>query len=45
MVQIRAEIMSDPNARLDTSGSERDYSEQEAKAAFERMLVKYGWKR
>ncbi len=45
LVQIRAEIMSDPNTRLDLSGSERDYSEQEAMAAFERMMIKYGWKR
>ena len=37
--------MSDPNARLDLSGRDVDYSEQEAKAAFERMVIKYGWKR
>ena len=36
--------MSDPNARLE-QGKDVDYSEQEAKAAFERMVMKYGWKK
>ncbi len=37
--------MSDPNTRLELSRSDVDYSEQEAKAAFERMVMKYGWSR
>ena len=37
--------MSDSNTRLDLSGQDRDYSEQEAQAAFERMVTKYGWRR
>ena len=34
--------MSDPRARLEL-GRKDDYSEIEAKAAFERMVMKYGW--
>lgn len=47
LVQIRAEIMSDPNVRLDDSPLTRyrEYTEQEAKDAFERMVRKYGWNR
>ncbi len=43
MVQIRAEIMSDPNVRLDASAPDRAYDETEAKQAFERMVARYGW--
>ena len=42
LVQVRAEIMSDSNARLDLSSS-GDYSESEARQAFERMVHRYGW--
>ena len=42
MVQIRSEIMSDPNTRLD-SNPDRAYDEVEAKQAFERMVARYGW--
>ena len=42
LVQIRSEILSDPNCRLDLS-SDVGYSEQEAKEAFDRMVLKYGW--
>lgn len=42
LVQIRAEIMSDPRARLDPNPN-REYSEYEAKDAFERMVQRYGW--
>ena len=44
-MQIRAEIMSDSNTRLELGGGDVDYSEQEAKAAFQRMVMKYGWSR
>lgn len=37
--------MSDPKARLDSSRYGTDYSEVEAKDAFERMVRKYGWNR
>ena len=39
---IRAEIMSDPKARLEL-GRRDDYSESEAQASFERMVMRYGW--
>ena len=42
LVQIRAEIMSDQQARLD-SNPDRPYDEAEAKQAFERMVQRYGW--
>ncbi|XP_052232724.1 ubiquitin-conjugating enzyme E2 Q2-like isoform X1 [Dreissena polymorpha] len=42
LVQIRAEIMSDQNARLD-SNPDREYGEAEAKDAFKRMVERYGW--
>ena len=41
IIQVRAEIVSDPKARLDGKGG--DYTEHEAKAAFDRMVAKYGW--
>ena len=44
LIQIRSEIMSDPRARLAPS-PDTQYSEEEAKAAFERMVLKYGWNR
>ena len=39
---IRAEIISDPNTRLD-SNPDRAYGEEEARQAFERMVARYGW--
>ena len=36
--------MSDPNARL-ASNPDSEYSESEAKVAFERMVQRYGWNR
>ena len=45
LVQVRAEIMSDPKAQLDPSQTDQEYSESEAKMAFERMVQKYGWNR
>ncbi|XP_071958129.1 uncharacterized protein [Antedon mediterranea] len=42
LVQVRAEIMSDSNARLD-SNPNTEYSEKEAQNAFKRMTQKYGW--
>ena len=44
LVQARAEIMSDPRARLDPN-PDMEYTEAEAKIAFERMVSKYGWNR
>ena len=44
LVQVRAEIMSDPRARL-AANPDLEYSEDEAKAAFERMVQRYGWNR
>ena len=43
LIQIRAEIMSDPKARLELMGKTLEYNEHEAKMAFERMVMKYGW--
>ncbi|XP_021379227.1 ubiquitin-conjugating enzyme E2 Q2-like isoform X2 [Mizuhopecten yessoensis] len=43
LVQIRSEIMSDPNAQLERSDSDRPYGEQEARDAFTRMVKRYGW--
>ncbi len=43
LVQIRAEIMSDSNTRLDATHPDREYDKQEAKTAFIRMVQKYGW--
>ncbi|XP_069112755.1 ubiquitin-conjugating enzyme E2 Q2-like isoform X1 [Argopecten irradians] len=43
LVQIRSEIMSDPNAQLERNDSDRAYGEQEAKDAFKRMVQRYGW--
>eukprot|EP00731_Ephydatia_muelleri_P027031 Em0018g1131a len=45
LVQVRAEIMSDLNAQLDPNNPDQEYSESEAKTAFERMVQKYGWNR
>lgn len=42
LVQIRSEIMSDPNARLDPN-PDREYGEAEARDAFNRMVTRYGW--
>lgn len=42
LIQVRAEIMSDGNAQLDAN-PDREYSEFEAKDAFERMVRRYGW--
>ena len=44
LIQVRAEIMSDPKARLDLYSC-GDYSESEARQAFERMVRRYGWNR
>ena len=41
-MQVRSEIMSDPNARLD-SNPDREYGEQEARDAFDRMVSRYNW--
>ena len=41
-MQIRSEILTDPNARLDVN-SDIDYSETEAKDAFRRVAEDYGW--
>ncbi|XP_060080666.1 ubiquitin-conjugating enzyme E2 Q2-like [Ylistrum balloti] len=43
LVQIRSEIMSDPNAQLERNDSDRPYEEQEARDAFTRMVKRYGW--
>ncbi|XP_064393657.1 ubiquitin-conjugating enzyme E2Q-like protein 1 isoform X2 [Halichondria panicea] len=45
LVQIRSEIISDPNTRLDSGRPDVEYSESEATVAFERMVHKYGWNR
>ena len=44
LIQVRAEIMSDPRARL-APNQDIEYTESEAKIAFERMVQKYGWDR
>ncbi|KAL4235318.1 hypothetical protein ACF0H5_006953 [Mactra antiquata] len=44
LVQIRSEIMSDPNTRLD-SNPDKAYNETEARNAFERMVQRYGWQK
>jgi len=41
-VQIRATIMSDSRAQLDAN-PDHAYTECEARGAFQRMVVKYGW--
>ncbi|XP_019638387.1 PREDICTED: ubiquitin-conjugating enzyme E2Q-like protein CG4502 [Branchiostoma belcheri] len=43
LVQIRAEILSDNNARLDNKNPNWEYTESEAKTAFHRMVNRYGW--
>ncbi|CAH1270373.1 UBE2Q2 [Branchiostoma lanceolatum] len=42
LVQIRAEILSDNNVRLDKNPN-WEYTESEAKTAFHRMVNRYGW--
>ena len=42
LIQVRAEIMSDKRAQLDTY-PDREYNETEARQAFERMVRRYGW--
>lgn len=44
LIQVRAEIMSDKGASLDSNPA-REYSEGEAREAFERMVRRYGWER
>ncbi|XP_072013019.1 uncharacterized protein [Amphiura filiformis] len=43
LVQVRSEIMSDPNAQLDDMQANKPYSEDEARRAFARMVQRYGW--
>ncbi|KAK3085847.1 hypothetical protein FSP39_009580 [Pinctada imbricata] len=43
LVQIRCEILSDPNAGLDLGNANREYTEHEAKDAFRRMVQRYNW--
>lgn len=43
LVQVRCEILSDPNASLDLTNPDRAYTEQEAREAFDRMVIRYGW--
>jgi len=42
LIQIRCEIMSDPNVRLDIT-TDSVYTEAEAKDAFKRMVDRYKW--
>ena len=42
LVQVRAEIMSDNQARLDSS-PDKEYTHTEAEQAFVRMVQRYGW--
>lgn len=43
LVQIRCEILSDPNAQLDLNNANTAYTQSEARAAFQRMVQRYGW--
>ena len=43
LVQVRSEIISDPNAQLDDMQANKPYSEDEARRAFARMVQRYGW--
>ncbi|GFR75314.1 ubiquitin-conjugating enzyme E2 Q2 [Elysia marginata] len=43
LVQVRAEILSDPSARLASHQTNVSYSLEDAKVAFQRMTQKYGW--
>ncbi|XP_025076516.1 ubiquitin-conjugating enzyme E2 Q1-like isoform X1 [Pomacea canaliculata] len=43
LVQVRCEILSDPNASLDMTQANRPYTERDAREAFDRMVVRYGW--
>ncbi|CAH1780089.1 unnamed protein product, partial [Owenia fusiformis] len=42
LVQVRSEIMSDANTRLELS-NDKCYDETEARSSFERLVQKYGW--
>ena len=43
LVQVRSEIVSDPKVHLDYGRENQEYSEGDARAAFQRMCAKYGW--
>ncbi|XP_050396863.1 ubiquitin-conjugating enzyme E2 Q1 [Patella vulgata] len=43
LIQVRTEILSDKNARLDKSKENQEYTLDEAKQAFNRMVTRYGW--
>ena len=43
LVQVRSEILSDPNASLDSRQADQAYTEAEARDAFRRMVQRYGW--
>lgn len=43
LIQIRSEILSDPNASLKKSSADKPYDLVEAQRAFERMVNRYGW--
>lgn len=43
LVQVRSEILSDPNASLNHANSDQAYTEAEARDAFNRMVTRYGW--
>ncbi|RUS82216.1 hypothetical protein EGW08_010030, partial [Elysia chlorotica] len=43
LVQVRAEILSDPKASLADHETNISYSLEDAKIAFQRMTKKYGW--
>ena len=43
LVGVRSQILSDPNAALDTTNPNLEYHLSDAKAAFQRMKSKYGW--
>ena len=42
IVSIRANLLVG-NARLEPPGQQREYTESEAKAAFDRMVKTHGW--
>ncbi|KAJ8303307.1 hypothetical protein KUTeg_019703 [Tegillarca granosa] len=43
LICVRSEIMSDPKACLDSAKGDQKYSEEEARAAFRRMVQRYNW--
>lgn len=43
LIQVRAEILSDPDASLATRQTNTAYSLEDARIAFKRMTQKYGW--